>query len=139
MGALYGILGDAGSEEIRAIGERLVHRGNRVCEWSVGPLLRFGMRSSAGALERLTGGAITYDGIIDNRDELTEEHHRGFSPLDDAATVLELFHRDGIEAFARIAGQFEPGRHSGDPVDQVGDAGYHLPRRNLPRGAGYVG
>ncbi|HKH84535.1 MAG TPA: asparagine synthase-related protein, partial [Gemmatimonadales bacterium] len=98
--------GDAGSEEIRAIGERLVHRGNRVCEWSVGPLLRFGMRSSAGALERLTGGAITYDGIIDNRDELTEEHHRGFSPLDDAATVLELFHRDGIEAFARIAGQF---------------------------------
>src|SRR5215207_7289550 len=106
MGALYGILGDAGSEEIRAIGERLVHRGNRVCEWSVGPLLRFGMRSSAGALERLTGGAITYDGIIDNRDELTEEHHRGFSPLDDAATVLELFHRDGIEAFARIAGQF---------------------------------
>jgi asparagine synthase (glutamine-hydrolysing) len=106
MGALYGILGDAGSEEIRAIGERLVHRGNRVCEWSVGPLLRFGMRSSAGALERLTGGAVTYDGVIDNRDELAEEHRRGFSPVDDAVTVLELFHRHGSEAFARIAGQF---------------------------------
>jgi asparagine synthase (glutamine-hydrolysing) len=106
MGALYGILGDAGSEEIRAIGERLVHRGHRVCEWSVGPLLRFGMRSSAGALERLTGGAVTYDGVIDNRDELAEEHRRGFSPVDDAVTVLELFHRHGSEAFARIAGQF---------------------------------
>jgi asparagine synthase (glutamine-hydrolysing) len=106
MGALYGILGDAGSEEIRAIGERLVHRGNRVCEWSVGPLLRFGMRSSAGALERLTGGAVTYDGVIDNRDELAEEHRRGFSPVDDAVTMLELFHRHGSEAFARIAGQF---------------------------------
>jgi asparagine synthase (glutamine-hydrolysing) len=106
MGALYGILGDAGSEEIRAIGERLVHRGNRVCEWSVGPLLRLGMRSSAGALERLAGGAVTYDGVIDNRDELAEEHRRGSSPVDDAVTVLELFHRHGIEAFARIAGQF---------------------------------
>ena len=106
MGALYGILGDAGSEEIRAIGERLVHRGNGVCEWSVGPLLRLGMRSSAGALDRLAGGAITYDGVIDNRDELAEEHSRGSSPMDDAATVLELFHRQGIEAFARIAGQF---------------------------------
>jgi asparagine synthase (glutamine-hydrolysing) len=106
MGALYGILGDAGSEEIRAIGERLVHRGNRVCEWSVGPLLRLGMRSSVGALERLAGGAVTYDGVIDNRDELAEEHRRGSSPVDDAVTVLELFYRHGIEAFARIAGQF---------------------------------
>src|SRR5215218_7073126 len=106
MGALYGILGDAGSEEIRAIGERLVHRGDHVCEWSVGPLLRFGMRSSVGALERLAGGPITFDGVIDNRREVSEEHRRGSSPLDDAATVLELFHRDGVEAFARIAGQF---------------------------------
>jgi asparagine synthase (glutamine-hydrolysing) len=107
MGALYGILGDAGSEEVRAIGERLVHRGERVSEWSVGPLLRFGMRSEAGLLERVAGGAMTFDGVIDNRAELAEEHRKGSSPpLDDGSMVLELFHRYGTEAFARLAGQF---------------------------------
>lgn len=106
MGAVYGILGDAGSEEVRAIGERLAHRGDRVGEWSVGPLLRFGMRSYVGPLDRMAGGAITFDGVIDNRSELAEEHRSGSSPPDDAAMVMELFHRHGTEALARIAGQF---------------------------------
>jgi asparagine synthase (glutamine-hydrolysing) len=110
MGALYGILGDADAGEVRSIGERLVHRGARVSEWSVGPLLRLGMRTRLGGVERLAGGPIVFDGAIDNRLDLPTRHgdHGAAiaSPVDDALLALNLFHAEGTDAFAHLAGQF---------------------------------
>lgn len=110
MGALYGILGDADPGEIRAIGERLAHRGDRVSEWAVGPMLRLGMRTRSGWVERLAGGPIVFDGAIDNRADLCsihEGHPRAIaSPADDALMILDLFHRAGTDAFDQLAGQF---------------------------------
>jgi asparagine synthase (glutamine-hydrolysing) len=109
MSALYGILGDADPGEIRAIGERLAHRGGRVAEWAVGPMLHLGMRTSYGSLERLTGGPIIFDGAIDNRAELASRATQPpptASPVDDALLVLDLFNRAGTHIFERLAGQF---------------------------------
>ncbi len=109
MGALYGILGDADAGEVRSIGERLAHRGQGVCEWSLGPLLRLGMRTRLSGVDRLAGGPVVFDGAIDNRPDLPTHGGRGAaiaSPVDDALLALDLFHREGTEAFARLAGQF---------------------------------
>jgi asparagine synthase (glutamine-hydrolysing) len=110
MGALYGILGDADAGEVRSIGERLAHRGHGVCEWSVGPLLRLGMRTPLGGVDRLAGGPIVFDGAIDNRPDLrTRDGGHGAaiaSAVDDALLVLNLFNREGTDVFAHLAGQF---------------------------------
>lgn len=110
MGALYGILGDADVGEVRSIGERLAHRGDHVSEWSVGPLLRLGMRAQLGEMGRLAGGPIVFDGAIDNRADLhtTPGGQRAAtaSPVDDALLALNLFHREGTGGFAQLAGQF---------------------------------
>jgi asparagine synthase (glutamine-hydrolysing) len=107
MGALYGILGDADAEELRAIGERLVHRGAHVSEWRVNASLRLGIRSDHPGTERLAEGPVTFDGSIDNRQSLAGA--RGVataSPVDDALLMLDQFHQSGEEAFSRIAGIF---------------------------------
>jgi asparagine synthase (glutamine-hydrolysing) len=109
MGALYGILGDADPGEICAIGERLAHRGERVSEWSVGPSLRLGMRTRRAWVERLAGGPIAFDGTIDNRKDLAQQHGRPApiaSPVDDALMLLDLYRTAGTDAFALLAGQF---------------------------------
>ena len=107
MGALYGILGDADAEELRAIGERLVHRGAHVSEWKVDSSLHLGMRSRHGGVERLTGGRITFDGSVDNRQELAAKAGEAdVSPVDDALMILDLFQSRGEEVFGRIAGIF---------------------------------
>ena len=109
MGALYGILGDASSEEVRAIGDRLAHRGDRVSEWSLGPLLRLGMRTRLGWVERLAGGPLTFDGTLDNRADLARLQAGArpiASPVDDALILLQLFQSKGIAAFDPLAGQF---------------------------------
>jgi asparagine synthase (glutamine-hydrolysing) len=105
MGAVYGILGDADAGEIRAIGDRLAHRGERLSEWSLGPMLRLGMRTHRGWVERLAGGPIVFDGAIDNRADLTSGAPVA-SPVDDALVLLDLFERSGASAFERLAGQF---------------------------------
>jgi asparagine synthase (glutamine-hydrolysing) len=110
MGALYGILGDADPGEIRAVGERLAHRGDRVAEWSVGPMLRLGMRTRRGWPERLAGGPIAFDGFIDNRADLVStaagQPRVAASAVDDALLLLDLYQRAGTEAFAQLSGQF---------------------------------
>lgn len=107
MGALYGILGEADAGEVRSIGERLLHRGDRVSEWSVGPLLRLGMCTRIVGVARLAGGPIVFDGAIDNRpDRLAHPGVPIASPVDDALLALNLFHREGTDAFAQLAGQF---------------------------------
>lgn len=109
MGALYGILGDADSGELSAIGERLAHRGDQVAEWSTGRVLRLGMRTRRAWVERLAGGPIAFDGSIDNRAELSGQRKGESpvaSPVDDALMLLELYRSGGADAFARLAGQF---------------------------------
>jgi asparagine synthase (glutamine-hydrolysing) len=110
MSALYGILGDADAGEVRSIGERLAHRGDHLSEWSVGPLLRLGMRTPLGGVDRLAGGPIVFDGAIDNRPDLrTRDGGHGAaiaSAVDDALLVLNLFNREGTDVFAHLAGQF---------------------------------
>src|SRR5215210_1740138 len=107
MGALYGILGEADAEELRAIGERLVHRGLNVSEWKANASLRMGFRRSNSSTERLAEGPITFDGSVDNRQALADARSRAAaSPVDDALLILDQFHQRGEEAFSRIAGIF---------------------------------
>lgn len=110
MGALYGMLGDADPREVRSIGDRLLHRGDRVSEWSVGPLLRLGMRTRHVEADRLAGGPIVFDGAIDNRSDLAIQYGGSgasiASPVDDALLALSRFNREGTDAFAQLAGQF---------------------------------
>lgn len=112
MGAVYGILGDSDSSELTAMGYRLTHRGHETAEWAPAPQLRLGMHTTSGSLERLTGGPIVFDGAIDNRAELASTSGNGShrpaspSPVDDALLLLDLFHREGTDAFGRLAGQF---------------------------------
>lgn len=106
-GAIFGILGDAESGEIGAMGSRLTHRGGASSEWSVGPMLHLGMRGGPESLERLTDGPIVFDGAIDNRSEPSARLDRPrASPADDALHALGLYHRLGPEGFGQMAGQF---------------------------------
>jgi asparagine synthase (glutamine-hydrolysing) len=73
-------------------------------------MLRLGMRTRLGDVDRLAGGPIVFDGAIDNRPDLPP-HQKGpgapiASPVDDALLALNLFHREGTDGFARLAGQF---------------------------------
>lgn len=110
MGAVYGILGDSEADEVRAIGERLAHRGEHVAEWALTPTLRLGMRSRGGSLDRLAGGPIVFDGALDNRAELSKPgaaHHAALaSPVEDALLVLRLFQESGVDAFRQLAGLY---------------------------------
>ncbi|HEV8176307.1 MAG TPA: asparagine synthase-related protein, partial [Gemmatimonadales bacterium] len=109
MGALYGIFGDADDGEVRSMGQRLAHRGDLVSEWSVGSWLRLGMRTRHVGAERLAGGPMAFDGAIDNRPDFPAQAGPGepvASPVDDALLALALFHREGTDGFARLAGQF---------------------------------
>lgn len=109
MGAIYGIFGDPDAGELQSIGQRLAHRGDLVSEWSVGSWLRLGMRTRRVGVERLAAGPISFDGAIDNRPDFPTQGGHGVpiaSPVDDALLVLDLFHREGTDGFARLAGQF---------------------------------
>ena len=58
MGAVYGILGDAGREELEAMGERLSHRGAAGAHWSPARGVHLGMRGASGAVQALTDGPL---------------------------------------------------------------------------------
>jgi asparagine synthase (glutamine-hydrolysing) len=110
LGAVFGILGDADSNELNRLGERLTHRGVAVSQWSPGPAVHLGMRGTPAGTRRLDGGPIAFDGAIDNRADLHAllQHPAtaALDPDDDGLLVLELVSRFGTEAFQHIAGQF---------------------------------
>jgi asparagine synthase (glutamine-hydrolysing) len=111
VGAVYGILGGGGAdrEELRAIGERLEHRGQAGAEWSPAPGVWLGVRGSAAAVAAQREGAAAFDGAIDNRTELTHGLGRApgsATPSGDAALAAELWETREEEGVARIAGQF---------------------------------
>ena len=109
MGAVYGILGEAGSGESSALGTRLEHRGAESAEWSPVSGLRLGVRGVGAAVRSQRDGPIAFDGAIDNRHELAQRlgHPPGdVQPAGDGVLAAELWAAFGEEGLARIAGQF---------------------------------
>lgn len=109
MGAVYGILGPAGADELRAMGDRLAHRGPEAADWEPAAGIRLGVRGTAAALARQRGAHLVFDGAIDNRHELWGRlGRRGdrVDPAGDAELAAELWAKHGDEGLALIAGQF---------------------------------
>src|SRR4051812_18050152 len=110
MGAVFGIVGDANSAELEAVGRRLAHRGGATAHWSPAPAIHLGMSGSPAAVETVRDGVIVFDGAIDNRIELIRLLKRQpedrLSGTSDALLVLELYSALGDEGFQEIAGQF---------------------------------
>ena len=109
MGAVYGIIGPAGRDELHAMSSRLGHRGPESAEWSPEAGLWLGTRGSAAAVSRQREGAIAFDGAIDNRHEVVARLGRrgdAIDPARDAELALALWQELGAEGLAMIAGQF---------------------------------
>ena len=109
MGAVYGAVGPAGVDEMRAMSARLAHRGPEGAAWSPGPGVHLGVRGSAAAVSRQQGGQAVFDGAIDNRHQLARRLGRATEPADaagDAELAAELWLALGAEGIALIAGQF---------------------------------
>ncbi len=109
MGAVYGILGPADRSELRAMGDRLAHRGSDFREWSPGPGLWLGVRGSAAAVAAQADGPLAFDGAIDNRAALDQRlgHRNGrIDPARDGELAQRLWGSMGSEGLALIAGQF---------------------------------
>ncbi|MBA3893684.1 MAG: asparagine synthetase B [Gemmatimonadales bacterium] len=109
MGAVYGMLGDAGSEELQAMGTRLEHRGTESAHWSPVSGLWLGVRGSGSAVQAQRDGPIAFDGAIDNRQALARRlGHRPdrAQPAGDGALAAKLWAVLGEEGLAQIAGQF---------------------------------
>jgi len=110
VGALYGILGAADHAELRALGDRLAHRGREAAEWSPGRDLHLGIRGTRRVVDVQEHGPVAFQGAIDNRGEIARllRRHDGdaVGPAQDAGLVFELVDSLGIEGMARLAGQF---------------------------------
>src|SRR5215211_3908374 len=110
MGAVYGILGEGSLVEVRAMGERLSHRGPHARAWSLSPAVHLGVRGSSETIVAQADGVLAFDGAIDNRSDLARllkrAHPKEGRPPGDAALMLELLSSLGTEGLARVAGQF---------------------------------
>lgn len=109
MSAIYGILGDADTSELSAMGTRLAHRGSGVSEWSVAPGVLFGRRYRMPDGQVATGGGVpvAFDGFIDNRAAIAAA--LGLKPheaCDDSVLVAAVCDRDGADALSTLRGQF---------------------------------
>jgi asparagine synthase (glutamine-hydrolysing) len=109
VGAIFGILGDADPAELAAMAERLSQRGPAGAWWSPAGGVTLGMRGHPAELEQLRDGGLVFDGSVDNRRRLAEGLGRRESALPgpgfDGLLLLELIHREGVEALAQVAGQ----------------------------------
>jgi asparagine synthase (glutamine-hydrolysing) len=110
VGALYGILGAADHSELRALGDRLAHRGREAAEWSPGRDLLLGIRGTRRIVDVQEHGPVAFEGAIDNRSEIAGLLRRrdadALGPAHDAGLVFELVDSFGVEGLARLAGQF---------------------------------
>jgi asparagine synthase (glutamine-hydrolysing) len=110
VGALYGILGAADHSEMRALGERLAHRGREAAEWQPGRDLHLGIRGTRHIVDVQEHGPVAFEGAIDNRGEIAHLLRRrdadAVGPAEDAGLVFELIDSFGPEGLARLAGQF---------------------------------
>ena len=110
MGAIYGVIGDAGRAELEAMAARLTHRGAFGAHWSPGPGAWFGMQSR-GTQDLATDGPLLFDGALDNRWRLAARRGAGTVPPEpdparDAALLTDLLEREGPDALELLAGPF---------------------------------
>ena len=94
---------------MQGMSARLAHRGPEAAGWSPAPDIRLGVRGSAPAVSGQRDGVITFDGAVDNRQELALRlGRRGdrIDPSGDAELVAELWMTLGAEGLAAMAGQF---------------------------------
>ncbi|MGH7579433.1 MAG: asparagine synthase-related protein [Gemmatimonadales bacterium] len=110
VGALYGILGGAHHTELRALSDRLAHRGREAAEWSPGRDIHLGIRGPRRIVDVQEHGPVAFEGAIDNRDEIVRLLRRRagepVGPAHDAWLVFELIDSLGPEALDRLAGPF---------------------------------
>src|SRR5215210_3708509 len=110
MGAVFGIVGEGGLAEVRAMGERLTHRGREAQSWSLSSRVHLGVRGSSETIVAQTDGVLAFDGVIDNRSALARLLKRPrpdeVGPGGDAALLLELLCSLGTDGLAHLAGQF---------------------------------
>ena len=110
MGAVYGMLGEGGLAEVRAMGERLSHRGPHARAWSLSSRVHLGVRGGSETIVAQADGVLVFDGAIDNRSALARLLKRprveDARPEDDAALLLELLCSLGTDSLAHVAGQF---------------------------------
>ena len=111
MAAIYGIHGHTDLAQLRAMGERIRHRGTQGGEWSLSDRVHFGFRIHAPnqGPYRAADVPILFDGFLDNRNELDMLLGRqpGCNGADqDASTVFELFRKFGPDGFQYLSGHF---------------------------------
>jgi asparagine synthase (glutamine-hydrolysing) len=110
VGALYGILGAADHSEMRALGERLAHRGREAAQWQPGRDMHLGIRGTRRIVDVQEHGPVAFEGAIDNRGEIAHLLRRrdadAVGPAEDAGLVFELIDSLGPEGLGRLAGQF---------------------------------
>ncbi len=107
MGAIYGIIGDADSSEVTAMGERLLHRGPSRKEWSPGEGVHWGQRSAGDAED--ASPFIVFDGMLDNTPEIAKllgMDQAGRGAISHRALAWGVFQRFGVEGFGHLSGQF---------------------------------
>jgi asparagine synthase (glutamine-hydrolysing) len=109
VGAIYGILGDADPAELADMAARLSHRGPANASWSPARGVHLGMLGGPAEIELLRDGVLVFDGAVDNRRRLAERLGRRDravpGPGFDGLLLLELIHREGVDALAQVAGQ----------------------------------
>ncbi|MFZ0255182.1 MAG: asparagine synthetase B [Gammaproteobacteria bacterium] len=107
MGAIFGIVGYAESEELQRMAERLRHLGQASSVFAASPEVWFGeVQSKEIATQSIsTTLPVVLDGFIDNGRELAEVLSLPGS-CSDAALLLAVYRRLGHEGFWRIRGQF---------------------------------
>ena len=110
MGAIYGIVGDAGADEVSAIGARLAHRGPAGATWSPARRVHLGVRGPDALVRSLQGGPLVFDGAVDNRRQLARLLGRRrpdeARPDEDAKLLQELIATLGVEGLSQVGGQF---------------------------------
>lgn len=89
------------------MGARLAHRGAQGREWSPAARVLLGHRSRSEIAD--PPGFVTFDGVLDNRDEL--HALLGMRASDGAAPFAgvlawELYRKFGVDGFSRLSGQF---------------------------------
>jgi asparagine synthase (glutamine-hydrolysing) len=110
VGALYGILGGTNHAELRALGDRLAHRGREAAEWSPGRDIHLGIRGPRRIVDVQEHGPVAFEGAIDNRNEIARLLRRrdgdAVGPAHDGFLAFELVESIGPEGLDRLAGQF---------------------------------
>jgi asparagine synthase (glutamine-hydrolysing) len=105
MAAIYGIVGDADSSELNAMGQRLAHRGESVREWAPAPGCLLGHRTDTSSSVQ-DGSPLAFDGYLDNAPELAAMLGIAEDRPSPETLIIALIDRFGPEGARYLEGQF---------------------------------